>query len=152
MNANSLVLENVCDLRFCAVMQLLHDIWMGFCDLPVWVRVWVAGILVPVNLASVVFIGQPWGVVVAVLAVDGMFPNLIILLKTRAFGKEMAVSHLIFWTPMLIVILAIDHSIISSGFQTYLFVLFAVDAVSLCFDIGDTRSWWRARAEGAGKK
>ena len=51
---------------------MIAEIWQSFRRLPLWVQLWVAVILVPVNLASVIFINAPGGFWIAVLAVGDL--------------------------------------------------------------------------------
>ncbi|MXQ07750.1 hypothetical protein GQ651_07815 [Alphaproteobacteria bacterium GH1-50] len=117
-------------------MGRIEAIWTSFCALPLWVRVWIAVVLVPVNLATVTLIGQPNGGLIAALAVAGLAPNLVLLLVQRGFSRAMAFSHLVFWTPLLVVL----WPLLGALFPT---VLFAVNAVSLAFDLRDAALWVR---------
>jgi hypothetical protein len=119
--------------------SVLLDIWRSFRSLPLWVQVWVGLILVPVNLVTVVLITEPCCYLIPILAIGGMVPNAILMFYERGFSKAMALSHVILWIPLL-VILALD---ISGGsvFADYLMVLFAVDFISVCFDLKDSRDW-----------
>ena len=60
---------------------MILDIWQSFRRLPLWVQGWVALILVPVNLAALLFLSAPQGTLVALLAVGGMAPNLLIMMR-----------------------------------------------------------------------
>ena len=119
---------------------MIRQIWTGFRLLPNWVQLWLALVLVPANLASLLFISAPFGVLVAVLAVGGMAPNLFILLKTRRFGPEMAIAHLVLWPPLLVVILWLQTKTLPADFAMYLWVLFVVDLISIAFDIRDAHA------------
>lgn len=124
---------------------MILEIWQSFRRLPIWVQIWVAGILVPVNLASLLFLSEVQGVLVAVLAVGGMAPNLIIMARDHGFSRAMALPHLLIWTPLVILLI----SLLSSGeelpdtYRAFLILLLLVDLVSLAFDCLDALKWWR---------
>lgn len=118
---------------------VLLDIWQSFRSLPHWVQIWVGVILVPVNLASVFFWSAPGGALIAILAVGGMTPNAVLMFVERGFSKAMALSHLVFWIPLLIIIAPEMGG--GSVFTGFLAVLFVVDAISVCFDLKDSWQW-----------
>lgn len=123
-------------------MTFLAQIWESYRRLPVWVQVWIAFVLVPVNFLSMAFLDEPYGVWVAVLAVGGIAPNLFVLIATRRFGHEMAWSHLVVWPPLVVLLLWILISGPSVGHAWFLVLLLVVDFVSIVFDAGDV---WKAR-------
>jgi hypothetical protein len=53
----------------------------------------------------------------------------------------MALSHLVLWIPLLVIIAPKMGG--GSGFAIYLSVLFAVDAISICFDLKDSWQWFK---------
>ncbi len=79
------------------------------------------------------------------LTVGGMVPNAVLLTATREFGREMAISHLVFWTPLIVVIIWLLWSGPSAKFAGYLWCLLVVDVISIAFDVRETRIWWRGR-------
>jgi len=126
-------------LKSGVIMMIFLDIWRRFRAMPLWVRLWVACILVPVNMATLVLITEPCCWLIPVLAIGGMVPNAILMFVERGFSKAMALSHIVLWGPLLLV-LAME---IKNGsiFASYLMVLFAVDFISICFDLKDSRAW-----------
>lgn len=132
---------------------VLADIWNSFRVLPGWVQFWVAIILVPVNCASVLFLGQVSGLAVLVLALGGMMPNLVLMIAERGFSRAMSFSHLIFWIPLifLVIWLITGKANISAGFRAYLYVLLVVDLISLMFDFSDSWKWLHGDRKVAGK-
>ena len=127
-------------------MERLKSAWQSWWRLPRWVIVWVAVILVPINLASLLFVAQPFGVWVAVLAVMGMAINVPIILIERGFSKLMSLPHLILWTPLVALIvwaLWFGDAALSSIFAGFLVVLLVIDVVSLVFDYPDFFKWLR---------
>ena len=123
--------------------RLLNDIWQSNRSLPLWVQIWVNLILIPANVATVFFLDQPFGKALAVMALGGLAVNAVFLLRDRGFSKVMAIPHLIFWTPLLLLLLGMltGSLTLSPAFGVFVWVLFVVDAISLGFDIGDTAKW-----------
>ncbi|WP_127112368.1 hypothetical protein [Shimia sediminis] len=127
---------------------MIGEIWASFRRLPGWVQIWVALILMPVNLMPLIFwvSGAPFWGIFAVLAVGGMALNLPILLIERGFSKAMAFPHILLWTPLVI---ALGQAVAQGGEgprdvqDVALIVLMAVNLISLAFDYPDAVKWWR---------
>ncbi len=132
---------------------MINDVWQSFSALPRWVQFWVAAVLVPVNLASLLFIAEPHGLLIATLAVGGMMPNLPIMMIERGFSKAMAWPHIVIWTPLVIYIAVLpgEDLVADSLMTSYLPLLLAVNLVSLGFDYRDARAWLRGSREVAGR-
>lgn len=129
-------------------MSLFSDIWQSFLGLPTWVKVWMVLILIPVNAASARFIGDPWAWLIAALAFAGMIPNIFILISDRGFTNRMAVPHVIFWIPLVLILaylLIFFDVILPSAYDVYLKLLLVINLISLGFDIPETRAWLRSR-------
>lgn len=128
---------------------MLRDIWLSFRRMPLWVQVWVCAVLAPVNLLSLAFLNHPGGGMIASLAIGGMAMNLPILLKERGFSKAMAFPHLVFWGPLVIVLLSLlagtDPN--ETGFRSFLKLLLLIDCISPGFDIRDAGLWLRGDRE-----
>lgn len=132
-------------------MRLIGDIWASYRALPGWVQLWLAFVLVPVNFASLFWIGVAGGAVVAILAVGGIMPNTVILVRERGLSKALAFAHLAVW-PILIVVLAIWLG--NGGSEVprwYLWLLLGVNLVSLGFDLRDGWHWLRGDRAVAGR-
>jgi len=125
-------------------MALVQDIWRSFRALPLWVQIWVGLILVPINMASILYIFKPAGLLIAALAIGGMTPNLFIMIKERGLSKAMALPHLLIWTPLVVILLLnLDSPWVQGGYQTYIWLLLVVDLLSLAFDYPDAWKWWK---------
>lgn len=125
-------------------MDLLTDIWRSLLRSPTWVMVWMSVALLPANLASLFFLGDPLGPVVAVLTIGGLLPNVALLAKHRGFTSVMGVPHTIAWIPLLVVaavVLVTKEP--STPYAVYLALLIAVNGFSLVFDVADTLRWSR---------
>lgn len=126
---------------------MIREIWQSFRRMPLWVQIWVALILVPVNLATLVFWYAPGGAVIACLAVGGIAINLPVMLVERGFSRTMALSHVALWVPLLIVLMGKLSSVPDDSSGRFLWLLFAIDLVSLGFDIPDTLKWLRGERD-----
>ena len=104
-------------------MSMTADIFASFRRLPVAVQAWVALWLAPVNMATLAFLGQRNGVLIAVLAIGGMAPNLVIMIRERGLSALMALPHLVIWTPLVIVIVITLISGVGSGYAIFLVLL-----------------------------
>ncbi len=123
-------------------MDLVLDIWRSFRALPLWVQIWVALILVPVNMGAIFFVNEAGGLLIAALAIGGTIPNLVIMIAERGVSKAMALPHLLIWTPLVVIVIQ-NTGTATGGFQTYLWVLLATDLLSLAFDYPDAWKWWK---------
>lgn len=123
---------------------MITEIWASFRRMPVWVQIWVGLILAPANIATLFLLGQPWGPVVAALAIGGMLPNMWILATERGLSKLMALPHLVVWTP-LVAYLAylLSTGAGNSGWGALLWAVLIIDLISLGFDYPDFVKWLR---------
>lgn len=123
---------------------MLYEIWASFRRLPVWVQLWMALWLVPVNLAPLALLEQPGAIWVAVLSVGGMLPNLWILIQDRGFSRRMALPHLLIWIPLVVVLTVLLQSTEVTGlYRALIWALLVTDLISLGFDLPDSWRWWR---------
>ncbi len=132
------------------VMAILRS----FFALPVWVQVWVVFILVPMNMAGLVFVDHPVGFWSAVLGILGMAPNVVIILVQRGFSKMMALPHLLPWTVLVIYLLIVMTGPGAPGglLAAFAWGLIIVDTISLAFDYRDAVHWWRGDRAVAGSE
>ena len=134
-------------------MTLIADIWRSFRAMPLWVRVWVALWLVPVNPAAFLLLAHRIGAAGAVAAALAMGPNLAIMAAQRGFGKAMALPHLAPWT-VLAIWLALELTgggAPGGAVAAYGWILLATNAVSLAFDYVDAVKWLRGDRAPAGR-
>lgn len=144
--------------------NIFNDIWTSFRALPGWVQVWMALVLAPVNMASLLFINQPMGVWVALLANIPLMLNMGALIKDRGFSALTAVTHIVPWTILVVLILfarpdaagnlAGDYfarPAVTEDFNRYLSVLLVADIVSLLFDYREAPRWLGGDRRVAGR-
>ncbi len=122
---------------------MVAAIWRSFRRLPLWVQVWVALILVPVNAASLLWWSAPMGAWVAGMAVGAMLLNGMLMLIERGFSRAMALPHVLIWTPLIGVMLWLLAQDIAPGYRRYLLVLLAINTISLVLDYADSWKWWK---------
>ena len=127
---------------------MITDIYHSFRAMPVWVQIWVLLILVPVNMASLWFLHEPFGIWIAVLANGAMLLNVPVMLKDRGFGKMMALPHLAPWTG-LVIWLALFRPAGSDCYNLYLLLLLVVNTISLAFDYPDAIKWYKGDRKAA---
>ena len=119
----------------------MTEILASFRRLPIAVQAWVALWLGPLNIATLAFLGQRNGVLIAVLALGGMAPNLFIMIRERGLSALMALPHLLIWTPLVIVLVITLFSGVGGGYALFLVLLLVTDVVSLVFDAKDFIAW-----------
>ncbi|MDA3858067.1 MAG: hypothetical protein PF480_07495 [Roseovarius sp.] len=123
---------------------MILDIWQSYRRMPLWVQLWVALILVPVNTAALAYWGAPMGAWVAILAVGAMLLNGVIMLVERGFSKMMGLPHVVIWTPLVVLVAwLLARGDLAQGYARYLMILLVVDLFSLALDYADTVKWLR---------
>ncbi len=121
---------------------MIAKIYRSFRAMPLWVQVWVAYILVPVNMMALFFVYEPFGSWIALLAIGAMAFNLPVMIYDKGFSKLMAIPHLVPWT-ILVLWLLLARPEASGGYAIYLWILLGVNAVSLVFDYPDAIKYIR---------
>jgi phosphoglycerol transferase MdoB-like AlkP superfamily enzyme len=130
--------------------SLIMALWQSFRSMPAWVQIWVVGILVPVNMASLFFMAEPLGYWVAGLANVGMILNLPVMIWYRGFSRAMALPHLVPWTA-LVILIAFFRPDVSGCYDIYLWILLVTNVISLAFDYVDAVRWFRGERDVAGR-
>ena len=108
--------------------------------LPKWVKFWMMFILGPVNMASLLFLNEPSGVLVAALVLSGVALSVAPVFFIRGFSKALAPGHLVPWT-LLIGLIVFARPDGSAAYGTYLNILLVVNGLSLVFDYVDSYKW-----------
>lgn len=106
--------------------------------LPQWVKIWMNFILGPVNLATLAFLNEPSGALIAALALSGMAFTVAIVFVIGGFHKIAAAGHILPWVP-LVVLLGFFRPEGSALYGTFLTVLLITNVISLLFDANDIR-------------
>ena len=122
----------------------LARVRQSFFALPTWVQIWMMFILGPVNLATLAFLNQPAGVLIAALALSGMILTVAIVIATGGFSKLAAAGHVLPWTP-LVWILIVAKPDGTAVYQAFLTALLVINLISLAFDFNDLRICLKSR-------
>ena len=123
--------------------MIFLDIWRSFRAIPLWVQIWIVVLLMPINLATLAFWGQPNGALITVLAIGGMALNLPIMVVERGLSKLMSLPHVLLWTPLVVIVAVMIGGPLDPAFKTFLWILLLLDVISLAFDFPDIWKWWK---------
>ena len=119
-------------------------IYESYNALPTWVKIWMNFVLGPVNLATLAFLGQPGGPLVAALAIGGMILTVAIVIGMGGFTKLASAGHILPWTP-LVLMLIFARPEGTPIYQTFLTLLLITNVISLAFDFNDLRLWRQSK-------
>ncbi|MED5390024.1 MAG: hypothetical protein VX793_14280 [Pseudomonadota bacterium] len=127
-------------------MNRLTDIWRSLRSLPLWVQVWVVGILVPVNVLPFFLLDSRVGVAASLAALFVLVTNGPLVWIYRGMNKVLSIPHLIAWGPLqvyLLLLIADDEFWSRAGsHERWLAVLLLViNGISLVFDGVDSIKW-----------
>lgn len=125
-------------------MNLIKDIFASLGRMPVWVIIWMFVILVPANIATLLFLGEPYSLAIAALGIAGFASNLVLLFTEKGFGNILAIPHLIFWIPLVFLIAYVvyfSNAALPENYALFLHALFLINAFSIFFDIRDAWRW-----------
>lgn len=133
-----------------AFVTIHQHLWQSFRRLPLWVQIWMAGILVPVNLVSLGLLHYPSARMVAIAALLALGSNMVLLYRYAGFNRLMAIPHLLIWGPlqvMLLLYLAANASVTPPYEAFYVSLVLIVNGISLCFDLLDSWRWYQGGRE-----
>ncbi len=130
------------------MLDRLLTIWRSYRSLPLWVQVWVGGILVPANAAAFALTNTPSGHWAAWAAAFVVATNVPIMWMEQGMSKLMSVPHLVAWIPLQVFLaLRLTGAAGSAPLEQAEFVLalmlLVVNGISLAFDALDSLKWWR---------
>lgn len=130
------------------MLDRLLTIWRSYRSLPLWVQVWVGGILVPANAAAFALTNTPSGHWAAWAAAFVVATNVPIMWMEQGMSKLMSVPHLVAWIPLQVFLaLRLTDAAGSAPLEQVEFVLalmlLVVNGISLAFDALDSLKWWR---------
>jgi len=120
--------------------NVIVEIWNSFRATPGWVQIWVALILMPINMASLFFLNEPMGILIAFLANIGMLMNIPVMFYDRGVSKLMSIPHLIPWTA-LVVLIVFFRPEATGLYSNFLWALLIINVISLVFDYVDALKW-----------
>ena len=120
-------------------------IMRSYNELPNWVKIWMNFILGPINLATLAFLSQPSGALIAALAIGGMVLTVAIVIASGGFSKLAAAGHILPWTPLVLMLAFARPEGGTAIYQTFLTILLIANVISLAFDLNDVRLWIKAK-------
>lgn len=125
----------------------MKELYQSFLSLPLWVKVWMLCILVPVNMLGLLFLDQEVGLWIAILGLAGMIPNMFVMYFEKAFSKTMAVSHVIPWTALVafLAVKLIKGEVPEGNIYYAVWLVLIVDSISLLFDYKESVEWFAER-------
>lgn len=129
-----------------------QSIWRSLRSMPLWVQIWVVGILVPVNAAAFFLLGTATGVATAWAAVFVVATNMPIMYWYGGMNRAMSIPHLIAWGPLQVwLVLRLIDADAPVGIELlYIWLLLLVNGVSLVFDLIDSWRWLKGERETPG--
>lgn len=127
-------------------MDRLNDIWRSWRSLPLWVQIWVAGILVPVNVLPFFLLDTRVGMAGALASLFVVATNGPLMWIYRGMNKVLSIPHLVAWGPLAIYLLML---LADSGFRAeagtlelgLAVLLLVINGISLAFDVMDSAKW-----------
>lgn len=130
-------------------VEINRQLWLSFRRLPLWVQVWMALVLVPVNLLSFFVLEYQSAQMVALAAVLALGSNMLLLYRYEGFSRAMALPHLVFWGPLQILLLmrVLQTPAPDSGEVLFICLVLLVNGISLIFDLLDTWRWWQGERQ-----
>jgi hypothetical protein len=130
-------------------VEINRQLWLSFRRLPLWVQVWVALVLVPVNLLSFLMLEYQAAQMVALAAVLALGSNMLLLYRYAGFSRAMALPHLVVWGPLQILLLmrVLQTPAPDAGEVMFICLVLLVNGISLIFDLLDTWRWWQGERQ-----
>lgn len=124
-------------------VEINRQLWLSFRRLPLWVQVWMALVLVPVNLLSFLVLEYQAAQMVALAAVLALGSNMLLLYRYAGFSRAMALPHLVVWGPLQILLLmrVLQTPAPDAGEVMFIGLVLLVNGISLIFDLLDTWRW-----------
>lgn len=130
-------------------------IWHSFRSIPLWVQIWVAGILVPANAAAFLMLNTWSGQMAAWAAAFVVLTNVPIMWFAGGMSRLMSLPHLIAWGPLqvaLVMRLTGQAGItpLTGVEQAFIIGLLTINGISLVFDTLDSWRWLKGEREVPG--
>lgn len=130
-------------------VEINRQLWLSFRRLPLWVQIWMALVLVPVNLLSFLVLEFQAAQMVALAAVLALGSNMLLLYWYEGFSRAMALPHLVFWGALQILLLmrVLQTPAPDAGEVMFIGLVLLVNGISLIFDLLDTWRWWQGERQ-----
>lgn len=134
------------------ITRRLQQVWRSYRSLPLWVQVWVGGILVPANAAAFLMLDTWSGRMAAAAAVFVAATNIPIMYREGGMSRLMSLPHLVAWGPLQAALAMRLFGMAGpdrlSGPETaFVVMLLVVNGISLVFDTLDSWRWLRGERD-----
>lgn len=126
------------------IVEVHLNLWSSFRRLPHWVQLWMAAVLLPVNLASLFLLEYASARMIAIAAILALGSNMVLMYRCSGLSRLLALPHLLVWGPLQVMLhmyLAGNTPSPNINEVIYVCLVLAVNGVSLCFDLLDTWRW-----------
>lgn len=121
-------------------MQTLAEIWHGFMDMPLWVKLWMGVMIVSNGIMPLMFIEH----IVAQITFLSIFmagPLAYVIVKSVGFNKFLGLMHAP-WVPMVYLqAYTLYTTEITGSFIMWLSASLVISLISLVFDILDVMQY-----------
>lgn len=112
---------------------------------PLWVQIWL-NILGPVNIAAIFFIFKSRLAWIVLGAIALSFIGILYLYAEFGYVRLLGLPHIVFWTPMLLYFWKIVPGLEPSLLKKYLYLVMAINFISLMFDYADVARYFLSSA------
>lgn len=128
-------------------LDRIHD---SYRRLPMWMRLWIALVLIPVNAAGFFMLHTASGHVVAWAGAFVLATNGITLWHYASLNRALALPHLLAWVPLQALLVARliggwGPDALEWDEWLLAVVVLTVNSVALFFDTVASLRWWRDR-------
>lgn len=128
-------------------------IWRSYRSLPGWVQIWVGAFLVPANAASFFLLDTLSGQLAAGAAIFVVVTNGPLVYWYCGMNRALSIPHLVAWIPLHVALVARLSGWagpMDTAEAVFVWVLLAINSVSLAFDVLDSWRWWQGERETPG--
>ncbi|ASK35406.1 hypothetical protein [Alloalcanivorax mobilis] len=128
--------------------QRLRQITLSIRSLPLWARLWIVLVVVPVNAAGFFMLHTVSGWVIAIAALFVLTSNAALLWHRAGMSRLLSIPQLIAWVPLLMLLVSRlvggwGPDEIEPGEWALAVLAVMVTAVTLFFDVVESWRWWQ---------
>ena len=128
--------------------QRLRQITLSIRSLPLWARLWIVLVVVPVNAGGVLMLHTVGGWVIAIAALFVLTSNAALIWNRAGMSRLLSIPQLIAWVPLLVLLVSRlvggwGPDEIERGEWALAVVAVMVTAVTLFFDVVESWRWWK---------
>lgn len=124
---------------------MVKQLWQSYRRQPLMTQVWCACWVFPLNLATLAVLGWgPYCHQIMGFALLGAFGCLAVSLAKRGVTKLGGLPKLIFWTPMVfLIMMVLLRYELSAAYASFLVLLAVTNVIQLTLSYQDWLDWWR---------